>query len=41
MTATADGMSNPQGTDVGKKGTRYIGNTGASNVPEYSPGGAS
>ncbi len=40
LTATADGMSNPQGTDVGKKGHWYIANTGASNIPEYSPGGA-
>jgi len=40
LTATADGLSNPQGTDVGKKGHWYIANTGASNVPEYNAGGA-
>jgi hypothetical protein len=41
LTATADGMSNPQGTDVGAKGHWYIANTGASNLPEYTVGGAS
>ncbi len=43
LTATSDGLSNPQGTSVNwtpARRTWLIANTGASNVLAYSPGGA-